>query len=272
MIIRLDGESLTIQDVAHIAYDSSVTVELADSVLPQVQSSRELVEEWVNREEVIYGVTTGFGEFANVVISTDELEKLQANLIRSHAVGAGKAIEIPIVRAMIALRINAVVKGFSGIRIESVQTLLDMLNKNVIPVVPRQGSVGSSGDLVQLAHLVLAGMGEGHVWRDGTIVPALPELEEKSILPLKLRAKEGLALINGTQMMTAFGSLALHKAQRMMTTADIISALSVEALKGTDRAYDERTSQCTTACRAGCSCFKHASVNGRIRDSRITSR
>ncbi|MCE2502565.1 MAG: histidine ammonia-lyase [Chlorobi bacterium] len=240
MTIRLDGENLTIRDAARIAYDTSVFVELADSVLSRIRRSRDLIDDWVNREEIIYGVTTGFGEFANIVISRDELEILQANLIRSHAIGAGKPMEVPLVRAMIALRVNALAKGFSGIRIETVKTLLEMLNKNVIPVVPKQGSVGSSGDLVQLAHLVLAGMGEGHVWKDDKAVPAGPELEEKGISPLNLTAKEGLALINGTQMMTAYGILALDKARRLVTTADIVGALSVEALKGTDRAYDER--------------------------------
>ncbi len=240
MTIRLDGESLTITDVARIAYDTSVAVELAEEAVPAMRGSRDLVEEWVKNEKTIYGVTTGFGEFANVVISRDDLERLQVNLIRSHAVGAGDPMSPPLVRAMMALRVNALAKGFSGIRIETVRTLLDMLNRDVVPVVPRQGSVGSSGDLVQLAHLVLAAMGEGQVWREGQPVPSGPELERMGIEPIRLQAKEGLALINGTQMMTAFGSLALDKAIRLVTTADIISALSVEGLKGTDRAYDER--------------------------------
>ncbi|MCB0711157.1 MAG: histidine ammonia-lyase [Ignavibacteriae bacterium] len=240
MTIRLDGDSLTIENVAQIAHDTTTTVSLAESALPLMEGARKVVEEWVEKEETIYGVTTGFGEFANVVISRNDLERLQENLIRSHAVGAGDPMAPELVRAMMALRINALAKGYSGIRISTVQRLIDMLNRNVIPVVPRQGSVGSSGDLVQLAHLVLAAIGEGEVWRDGIPVPSSPELERMGIEPIRLQAKEGLALINGTQMMTAFGCLAVDKAVRLATTADIIGALSVEGLKGTDRAYDER--------------------------------
>lgn len=240
MAIVLDGRELTVHDVARIARDPSITVAIAADALAGMEASRTLVEDWVEREQVIYGVTTGFGEFANVVISRDDIERLQANLIRSHSVGAGEPMPIDVVRAMMALRINALVKGFSGIRVDTVRTLLEMLNRNVVPVVPRQGSVGSSGDLVQLAHLVLAAMGEGQVWRDGTAVPAGPELERFGIKPMRLGAKEGLALINGTQMMTSYGCLALDRAILLAKTADVIAALSVEALKGTDRAYDAR--------------------------------
>lgn len=238
--LTLDGNSLTIQQVGNIARDPSVQAELAHDALQGMHASRQLVEQWVEKESVIYGVTTGFGEFANVYINRADIEKLQANLIRSHSVGAGDPMEPDVVRAMMVLRINALAKGFSGIRVETVQTMLDMLNRNVVPVVPRQGSVGSSGDLVQLSHLVLAAMGEGEVWRDGQAVPSGPELERMGIAPMRLGAKEGLALINGTQMMTSYGCLALDRALRLAKTADIIAALSVEALKGTDRAYDAR--------------------------------
>jgi histidine ammonia-lyase len=238
--IILDGNSLSISQVAQIAYDPTLQVELAELSLARMRESRAVIDNWVEHGEVIYGVTTGFGEFANVVISRENLERLQENLIRSHAVGAGDPIEAPIMRAMMALRINALAKGYSGIRIETVRTLVEMLNRNIVPVAPMQGSVGSSGDLVQLAHLVLAAMGEGRVWRDGAIVPSGPELERAGITPLSLEAKEGLALINGTQMMASFGCIALDAALRLARTADVIAALSVEALKGTDRAYDAR--------------------------------
>ncbi len=241
--IILDGNSLTVQAVARIARDPSVTAEIASDALQGMRASRQLVEDWVEREEKIYGVTTGFGEFANVFINRADIEKLQANLIRSHSVGAGEPMEKEVVRAMMVLRINALVKGFSGIRLQTVQTLLDMLNKNVVPVVPQQGSVGSSGDLVQLSHLMLAAMGEGEVWHEGKIVPSGPELERNGIAPMHLGAKEGLALINGTQMMTSYGCLALDRAILLAKTADVIAALSVEALKGTDRAYDARLHQ-----------------------------
>lgn len=240
MTITLDGKGLNVHDVARIARDPSVIVEIAPDAITGMEASRRLVDDWVEKEEVVYGITTGFGEFANVVISRDDIERLQANLIRSHSVGAGKPMEPEIVRAMMALRINALVKGFSGVRVETVRTLLEMLNGNVVPVVPRQGSVGSSGDLVQLAHLVLAAMGEGQVWCAGRPVPAGPELERVGIEPMRLGAKEGLALINGTQMMTSYGCIALDRAIMLARTADVIAALSVEALKGTDRAYDAR--------------------------------
>lgn len=240
MNFLLDGNSLSIADVALIARDRSVHVDLSPSAVAAMGASRQVVEDWVEGGAVIYGVTTGFGEFANVVISRENIEHLQENLIRSHSVGSGDWIAPETMRAMIALRVNALAKGFSGIRIETVRTLLDMLNRNVIPASPEQGSVGSSGDLVPLSHLVLAAMGEGRVWRDGEVVPAGPELERNGITPVRLRAKEGLALINGTQMMSAYGCLAVDRAMRLARTADITGALSVEALKGTDRAFDPR--------------------------------
>jgi histidine ammonia-lyase len=239
-MISLDGNSLTIHEVATIARDRSVEVALTTAALDAMRASRAVVERWVEREEVIYGVTTGFGEFANVSISRENLERLQENLIRSHAVGAGRWIEPETMRAMIVLRVNALAKGYSGIRLETVETLLAMLNRNVIPAAPEQGSVGSSGDLVPLAHLVLAAMGEGRVWRDGEVVPAAGELERHGIAPARLGAKEGLALINGTQMMSAYGCLALDAAIGLARTADVLAAMSVEALKGTDRAFDPR--------------------------------
>jgi histidine ammonia-lyase len=239
-MITLDGNSLSIHDTALIARDVSTRVELSEAAVRAMRASRDVVEGWVERGEVIYGVTTGFGEFANVVISRENIERLQENLIRSHAVGAGDWIDAPTMRAMMALRVNALAKGFSGIRIETVETLLEMLNRNVIPASPHQGSVGSSGDLVPLSHLVLAAMGEGSVWRDGVVVPAAGELERHGITPVRLKAKEGLALINGTQMMSAYGCLAVDAAMRLARTADVLAALSVEALKGTDRAFDPR--------------------------------
>ncbi len=238
--IVLNGEQLTIAEVAAIANDITVRVTLAPEALERMRASRAIVEEWVERDAVVYGITTGFGEFANVTIGHADLARLQENLIRSHAVGAGEPMEPAIVRAMMALRVNALAKGFSGIRAETAETLLAMLNRNVIPVVPMQGSVGSSGDLVQLSHLALAAMGEGRVWRDAAVVSAAEELSRHGIEPVRLQAKEGLALINGTQMMAAYGSIAVDAALRLARTADVIAALSVEALKGTDRAYDER--------------------------------
>lgn len=239
-IVQLDGESVTLEEIARVALDPELRVELAPEAIQRMRASRDVVDDWVERGAVVYGITTGFGEFANVTIGRGDLERLQENLIRSHAAGAGEPIAPEIMRAMMALRVNALAKGYSGVRVETVETLVAMLNRNLIPAAPMQGSVGSSGDLVQLSHLVLAAMGEGRVWKDGKVVPSGPELQAAGITPLQLGAKEGLALINGTQMMGAFGVMAWWKGERLARMADIIAALSVEALKGTDRAYDER--------------------------------
>ncbi|HAP36223.1 MAG TPA: histidine ammonia-lyase [Bacteroidetes bacterium] len=191
---------------------------------------------------MIYGVTTGFGEFANVRIPHDKIEQLQTNLIISHAAGAGDPLPPEVVRAMMILRINALAKGFSGIRPETVEFIVKFFNAGLIPVVPSQGSVGSSGDLVQLAHLVLSFMGKGKTIDNGklTIENSKTVLKRHNLQPLTLTAKEGLALINGTQMMTSFAALIIHESLQLMKLADISCALSVEALKGTDTAFDER--------------------------------
>jgi len=238
--IRLDGRSLSVEDVARVAHDPTLGVELDRDACERMAASRAVVEEWVDRSAVVYGITTGFGEFANVTIGREDLERLQENLIRSHAAGVGDPIPPEVMRAMICLRVNALACGYSGVRVETVQRLVDMLNRGLVPVAPSQGSVGSSGDLVPLAHIVLAAMGEGQVWRDRVIVPSGPELERNGLAPLKLSAKEGLALINGTQMMGAYGCLAADLALRLARTADVIAVASIEALRGTDRAFDER--------------------------------
>lgn len=239
--VILDGNSLTIEQVAQIANDPAVQVSLSPDAISRMRASRAVVDDWVERGAVVYGITTGFGEFANVVIGREHLDRLQENLIRSHSVGAGDWMPAPVMRAMMALRINALAKGFSGVRVETVMTLVEMLNRNLTPAAPMQGSVGSSGDLVQLSHLVLAAMGEGRFLKgDGSVIPSGPELERHGLAPLRLGAKEGLALINGTQMMASFGCLALYSAGLYSRTADVMAAMSVEALRGTDRAFDKR--------------------------------
>lgn len=241
-MLLLDGSSLTIADLYSTATNPKATIALALSAKNQIRKSRALVEQWLANDEVIYGVTTGFGEFANVRIPFDKIEQLQTNLIKSHAAGAGDALPPEIVRAMIILRINALAKGYSGIRLETVEFITKCFNAGLIPVVPSQGSVGSSGDLVQLAHLVLAFMGEGKILDNKklSIENSKSALKKHHLQPLRLTAKEGLALINGTQMMTAFASLIIYEAQQLTKLADIACALSVEALKGTDTAFDER--------------------------------
>lgn len=247
--ILLNGNALTIQDVSEVVYDG-ITVSLSPEAKANVNASRKLVDDWVEKDEVIYGVTTGFGEFANMKISREDLARLQENLILSHAAGAGEPLPPEIVRAMMLLRINALAKGYSGVRLETIEFLMKTLNANILPIIPSQGSVGASGDLVQLAHLVLAMMGRGTVIthadfrsvqsgsRDSQ--PALQALKSIGLDPIRLGAKEGIALINGTQMMTGYLALAVAQAKELCKIADVAAALSVEALKGTDRAFDDR--------------------------------
>lgn len=241
MTILLDGNTLTLEQCTHIATSPDVTVALSPEALDAVRASRALIDRWVESGKVIYGVTTGFGEFANVSIPRADLEQLQENLVTSHSVGTGGWLPREVVRCMMLLRINALAKGLSGVRPETLQALIAMLNSNIIPAVPEQGSVGSSGDLVQLSHIALALIGKGRcLTADGGVEPSAAALQRHGIEPVRLQAKEGLALINGTQMMCSFGALSVSKALYLADVADIAGALSLDALRGTDRAFDER--------------------------------
>lgn len=244
MKLLLDGNSLSIEQLYNAATNSAATIALSPKAKKAMQHSRALVEQWLANDEVIYGVTTGFGEFANVRIPLDRIEQLQTNLIKSHAAGAGDPLPPEIVRAMMILRVNALAKGYSGIRPETVEFIVKFFNAGLVPVIPSQGSVGSSGDLVQLAHLVLAMMGKGKISNIKQGITKYERadslLKKNKLSPLRLTAKEGLALINGTQMMTAYAALIIHEARQLTKLADIACALSVEALKGTDTAFDER--------------------------------
>ncbi len=234
----LDGNSLTLDDVITVA-NREVLVALSPEALPRMEAVRELVEQWVRDNRIMYGITTGFGEFSNVHIGADSLEELQRNLILSHAVGCGDPIPKHITRILMLLRANALAKGFSGIRVSTVQLLLDMLNKDIVPVLPSQGSVGSSGDLVQLAHLVTGMMGLARCWRaDGGTEASGEALQRAGLTPVILAAKEGLALINGTQMMTAYLTFTTSRAQSLMRQVDIAGSMSLEALLGTTNACD----------------------------------
>ncbi len=254
----LDGNSLTLELLQHVVYHGT-PIALSPQAQRRLRASRRLVERWVHTGETVYGVTTGFGEFSNVRISTRDNEKLQENLIRSHAAGAGEPLPPEVVRAMMVLRVNALAKGYSGVRTETVQQLVKMVNAGVVPVIPSQGSVGASGDLVQLAHLVLSMMGKGRVWEwdgsrgareqrgwgDGEVgsmktVSASAALKKHRLKSVRLTAKEGIALINGTQMMTAYVALTVWHAKRLLRLADIAAGLSVEALRGSDTPFDER--------------------------------
>jgi histidine ammonia-lyase len=232
---------LTIPVLVNAASQAHINVELNDSSRKAMQKSRDIVDDWVKTGEVIYGITTGFGEFSNIVIPNEDIETLQENLILSHSAGIGSFLDRSIVRAMMILRINALAKGCSGIRISTVETLIEMLKYDLVPAVPSQGSVGSSGDLAPLSHIALALIGKGTILHaDGSISSSAETMKKHGIEPVRLQAKEGLALINGTQMMTALGAFAVHRAKQLNDMADIAGAMSIDALRGTDTAFDER--------------------------------
>ncbi len=237
--LRLDGSSLTIES-AYLAEKERARLVLSQSAVRNMERSRRQVEKWLSSDEVIYGVTTGFGEFATVKIPHDKIRELQLNLIRSHSAGTGDPLPHDIVRLIVLLRANALAKGFSGIRPKVVLQLLEIFNRDLVPFIPSKGSVGSSGDLVQLAHLVLALMGEGSFVVNGRLIPASGVLRKHGLVAAELSAKEGLALVNGTQMMGAFAVHCTYEALQLSKIFDITGALSVEALRGTDVAFDER--------------------------------
>lgn len=230
---------MSLTEIARVALDRE-SVEIAPGAHAQILASRRVVEQIVERRDVVYGITTGFGKLADVHIPADKLEQLQVNLVRSHSCGVGRPLAEPEVRAMMLLRANVLTLGFSGIRLEAIQLLVDMLNHGVWPFIPEKGSVGASGDLAPLAHLALSSLGEGEAFFEGTRMPSANALERAGLRPINLQAKEGLALLNGTQAMHAVGGLALFRAKRLSRVADIAGAMTLEALKGTPVAFDAR--------------------------------
>jgi histidine ammonia-lyase len=235
----LDGASLTLEDLESVARTRR-RVALSDGAREAVARSRRVVDEVVARGDVVYGVTTGFGSFSEVVIPRSRLEELQLNLVRSHAAGVGEPLDEAETRALMVLRANALAKGYSGIRLETLDLLMAMINRGVHPVVPSQGSVGASGDLAPLAHLALAMVGEGACASARGVVPGAAALLAAGLAPAVLQAKEGLALVNGTQLMSAAAGLALVEAGRLARAADVLAAMTTDALKGTDVAFDPR--------------------------------
>lgn len=234
--IFIDGNSLTLNDIVKVAREN-FQAGLTGAAITEIKKSREYVEKLVKEERVVYGVTTGFGKFADVSISKDETETLQKNLIVSHACGVGKPLPEETVRAMMLLRANALSKGYSGVCLETIQALLDMLNKEVHPVIPEKGSLGASGDLAPLSHMVLPLIGLGEAYYKGRILPGAEAMKQAGIKILVLSSKEGLALINGTQALTSIGALALYDALRLLKLCDISASLTVEALNGITDAY-----------------------------------
>jgi histidine ammonia-lyase len=237
--VELNGQALTLEQIAAVSICGE-HVTIARSVAPRIAASRKLIEQIVARDAVVYGVNTGFGKLSDVRVPANELCQLQLNLVRSHACGIGPALSDPEVRAMMLLRANVLTLGFSGIRGKIIELLCEMLNRRVHPVVPEKGSVGASGDLAPLAHLALSLIGEGEASFEGQRMPSAEALGQAQLKPVQLEAKEGLALLNGTQAMHAVGGLALLRAKRLAHLADVSGAMSLEALKGTPVAFDPR--------------------------------
>jgi histidine ammonia-lyase len=237
--LLLSGQPLSLDEISQVALDRRV-VALDPAATPRIRESRAVVDGLLARGETAYGVNTGFGKLSDVRIESGEVRALQRNLVRSHACGLGEPLPEAEVRAMLLLRANVLAKGFSGVRLELVELLLALLNRGIHPVVPSRGSVGASGDLAPLAHLALAMMGEGLVLMEGRQIPAAMAMLKVGLQPLVLEAKEGLALLNGTQAITAVGGLALGRALRVAELADLAGAMTLEALKGTPTPFDER--------------------------------
>jgi len=241
-MLNLSGQRLSLEQVEAVAVDG-IKVGLSDEAIAKMQASRAVIDRIVDEGRVVYGVSTGFGKLANVTIPRNELEELQLNLVRSHACGLGDPLPAPEVRAMMLLRANVLAVGCSGARPIVAQTVLDMLNAGVYPVIPSRGSVGASGDLAPLAHLALVAIGEGEAYYLGKRISGAEAMRKAKIKPLALKAKEGLALLNGTQAMAAVGGLALLRARRLAEAADVAGAMTLEALLGTPTAFDERIHQ-----------------------------
>jgi histidine ammonia-lyase len=238
-MLQLDGQRLSLAQIAAVA-SGKERVTLSNSARQRAEKSRELVEQIIAEGRTVYGVNTGFGRLSDVRIEPGELRALQLNLVRSHACGLGNPLSIAEARAMLLLRANVLALGYSGCRPIVIEKLLEMLDHGVTPVIPEKGSVGASGDLAPLAHLAQTVIGEGEAFLNGQRVSSADALSQAQIEPLQLEAKEGIALLNGTQAMAAVGGLALHRGERVARVADVAGAMTLEALKGTPAAFDER--------------------------------
>ncbi|MFQ5398914.1 MAG: histidine ammonia-lyase [Anaerolineae bacterium] len=234
----ISAERLSVDDVVAVAFGRPV--ELDAAILPRIERSRAAVETLVARGEVVYGITTGFGRFKDRIISANEVRQLQVNLVRSHAVGVGPTLPQEVVRAMLMVRANTLALGYSGVRPQLIRLLIDMLNQGVHPRIPAQGSLGASGDLAPMAHMALVLIGEGEAEYQGELLHGRDALEAAGLRPIALEAKEGLALLNGTTLMVGMGALLVRRAINLALTADVAACISLEALHGTDRAYDAR--------------------------------
>jgi histidine ammonia-lyase len=239
MTVALTGRSLSLEELDEVS-NRSASVSLSREAREKVAASRAVVEEILESDRVVYGINTGFGNFKNVVIARPDLEALQLNLLRSHAAGVGEPFPEPVVRAILLLRVNALAAGFSGVDPGTLDALVAMLNAGVHPVVPQKGSVGASGDLAPLAHVGIALIGEGEAIFRGERLSGAEALSRAGLRPAKLHPKDGLALVNGTQVITAVLAHAVLKARRLVRSADVVGALTLDSLLGTDIAFDPR--------------------------------
>lgn len=237
--VLIDGNNLNLEEFINVVR-KGYKVKLTEEAVEKINKSRHVVDEFVEDERVVYGITTGFGKFSDISISKEETRALQKNLIVSHACGVGEPLEQEIVRGIMLLRANALAKGYSGIRLSTLNTLIDMLNKGVHPLIPEKGSLGASGDLAPLSHMVLVMLGEGEAYYNGELLSGREAMDRAGIPTIELTSKEGLALINGTQVMTSIGALTVYDGINLSKTADIVAALTIEALNGVVDAYDSR--------------------------------
>ncbi len=236
-VVHLNGEQLSAEDIVYIGVGDK-KVELDETALTRCRASRAFLEESIAQKRIIYGVNTSFGPMCNKIINDDEIEALQINLIRSHAAGLGDPLKPYIALSVLAVRLNTLVKGYSAVRVELLELLRDMINAGVAPYIPEAGSVGASGDLIHLAHMALAVIGEGKAYFKGELTTAAQALKRAGLQPYRLSYKEGIALINGTAAMTALGAFALFGAKKLLNIACVNAAFAVEIFGGIDDAYD----------------------------------
>lgn len=237
--LRLDGSSLSLDDLRPLLFDGSLRVEVDPAVFDGVRASRAMVDAHVDAGDVVYGLTTGFGKLKNVAVPREDLAELQRNLIVSHCVGVGDPMPRREVRIAQVLRLNSLLRGVSGVRVELVEHLAEVFNAGFVPVVPQQGSVGASGDLAPLSHMTAAMMGHGEAWVGESRMGAREALDAAGIAPLELQAKEGLALINGTEIMKSSAVVSVLRAMNVSKAADAVASLSIEALRGSVRPFQD---------------------------------
>ena len=237
--VVLTGNDLSLEELVAVSrYDAKIKVD--PDAIDRIKASRALIDDIVDNERVVYGVTTGFGSLCRVSISKEDCSQLQENLIRTHSCGYGNPLSREVTRAAMLIRANALVKGYSGIRLETLNVLVDMINKGVHPYIPEKGSLGASGDLAPLAHMVLPMLGLGDAEYQGKLMSGKEAMDRAGIPTIRLVAKEGLALINGTPILTAMGTFALWDGMLLLKQSDIAAALTMEANRGIIDAFDER--------------------------------